>query len=82
MQLMGPMCTSATLSEDQGHRLLAMVLDGLAGLLSLLYHDAQAPSFTCAVGVTASGPDTQGLTLGDGGAARSGHAWLGRFRVP
>jgi AcrR family transcriptional regulator len=29
MQLMGPMCTSATLSEDQSHRLLAMVLDGL-----------------------------------------------------
>ncbi len=29
MQLMGPMCTSATLSQDQSHRLLAMVLDGL-----------------------------------------------------
>jgi AcrR family transcriptional regulator len=29
MQLMGPMCTNATLSEDQSHRLLAMVLDGL-----------------------------------------------------
>ena len=29
MQLMGPMCTSATLSKDQSHRLLAMVLDGL-----------------------------------------------------
>ena len=29
MQLVGPMCTNATLSEDQGTRLLAMVLDGL-----------------------------------------------------
>ncbi|MGH9103138.1 MAG: TetR/AcrR family transcriptional regulator [Acidimicrobiales bacterium] len=29
MQLVGPMCTSATLSEDQGDRLLAMILDGL-----------------------------------------------------
>jgi AcrR family transcriptional regulator len=29
MQLIGPMCTNATLSEDQSHRLLAMVLDGL-----------------------------------------------------
>jgi AcrR family transcriptional regulator len=29
MQLMGPMCTNATLSEDQSHRLLTMVLDGL-----------------------------------------------------
>jgi AcrR family transcriptional regulator len=29
MQLMGPMCTNATLSEDQSHRLLAMILDGL-----------------------------------------------------
>jgi AcrR family transcriptional regulator len=29
MQLVGPMCTSATLSEEQSARLLAMVLDGL-----------------------------------------------------
>jgi AcrR family transcriptional regulator len=29
MQLVGPMCTNATLSEEQSHRLLAMVLDGL-----------------------------------------------------
>lgn len=29
MQLMGPMCTNSTLSEDQSHRLMAMVLDGL-----------------------------------------------------
>jgi AcrR family transcriptional regulator len=29
MQLVGPMCTNATLSEDQSERLLAMVLDGL-----------------------------------------------------
>ena len=29
MQLIGPMCTSATLSQDQGERLLAMILDGL-----------------------------------------------------
>jgi AcrR family transcriptional regulator len=29
MQLVGPMCTSPTLSEDQGERLLAMILDGL-----------------------------------------------------
>lgn len=29
MQLIGPMCTSATLSDGQGERLLAMVLDGL-----------------------------------------------------
>ncbi|MGH9107330.1 MAG: hypothetical protein ACRDZX_16195 [Acidimicrobiales bacterium] len=29
MQLVAPMCTSATLSEDQGDRLLAMILDGL-----------------------------------------------------
>jgi AcrR family transcriptional regulator len=29
MQLIGPMCTNVTLSEEQGHRLLAMVLDGL-----------------------------------------------------
>ncbi len=29
MQLIGPMCTNATLSEDQSNRLLAMVLDGL-----------------------------------------------------
>ncbi|MDA8296649.1 MAG: helix-turn-helix domain containing protein [Actinomycetota bacterium] len=29
MQLIGPMCTSATLSEGQGERLMAMVLDGL-----------------------------------------------------
>jgi AcrR family transcriptional regulator len=29
MQLIGPMCTNATLSEEQSHRLLAMVLDGL-----------------------------------------------------
>jgi AcrR family transcriptional regulator len=29
MQLIGPMCTTATLSEDQSHRLLGMVLDGL-----------------------------------------------------
>jgi AcrR family transcriptional regulator len=29
MQLVGPMCTSATLSQGQGERLLAMILDGL-----------------------------------------------------
>lgn len=29
MQLIGPMCTSATLSEEQGERLMKMVLDGL-----------------------------------------------------
>lgn len=29
MQLVGPMCTSATLSEDQSERLLRMILDGL-----------------------------------------------------
>ena len=29
MQLVGPMCTNATLSDDQSERLLAMVLDGL-----------------------------------------------------
>ena len=29
MQLVGPMCTNATLSEDQSKRLLAMILDGL-----------------------------------------------------
>jgi len=29
MQLLGPMCTNATLSEDQSKRLLAMILDGL-----------------------------------------------------
>jgi hypothetical protein len=29
MQLVGPMCTNATLSEDQSKRLIAMVLDGL-----------------------------------------------------
>ncbi|MDA8292665.1 MAG: helix-turn-helix domain containing protein [Actinomycetota bacterium] len=29
MQLIGPMCTSATLSEGQGERLMDMVLDGL-----------------------------------------------------
>jgi AcrR family transcriptional regulator len=29
MQLIGPMCTSATLTEGQGERLLAMILDGL-----------------------------------------------------
>ncbi len=29
MQVVGPMCTSPTLSEDQGDRLLTMVLDGL-----------------------------------------------------
>jgi AcrR family transcriptional regulator len=29
MQLMGPMCTNATLSEEQGKRLLGLVLDGL-----------------------------------------------------
>lgn len=29
MQLIGPMCTSGTLAEDQGARLLAMILDGL-----------------------------------------------------
>ena len=29
MQLIGPMCTSATLTEAQGERLLAMILDGL-----------------------------------------------------
>jgi len=29
MQLVGPMCTNATLSEDQRKRLIAMVLDGL-----------------------------------------------------
>ena len=29
MQLIGPMCTSATLTEGQGERLLGMVLDGL-----------------------------------------------------
>lgn len=29
MQLIGPMCTSATLSAEQGERLIAMVLDGL-----------------------------------------------------
>jgi AcrR family transcriptional regulator len=29
MQLIGPMCTSATLSEDQSWRLLTMILDGL-----------------------------------------------------
>ena len=29
MQLVGPMCTNATLSEEQGERLIAMVLDGL-----------------------------------------------------
>ncbi len=29
MQLVGPMCTNATLSEDQSKRLLVMILDGL-----------------------------------------------------
>ena len=29
MQILGPMCTSATLTESQGERLLAMILDGL-----------------------------------------------------
>ena len=29
MQLMGPMCTSPTLTEEQGKRLLGLVLDGL-----------------------------------------------------
>jgi AcrR family transcriptional regulator len=29
MQILGPMCTSATLTEPQGQRLLAMILDGL-----------------------------------------------------
>jgi AcrR family transcriptional regulator len=29
MQLVGPMCTNATLSADQSNRLVAMVLDGL-----------------------------------------------------
>jgi AcrR family transcriptional regulator len=29
MQLVGPMCTSATLTVEQGPRLLAMILDGL-----------------------------------------------------
>jgi AcrR family transcriptional regulator len=29
MQLVGPMCTNATLSEDQSMRLLTMILDGL-----------------------------------------------------
>jgi AcrR family transcriptional regulator len=29
MQILGPMCTSATLTEPQGERLLAMLLDGL-----------------------------------------------------
>lgn len=29
MQLIGPMCMSATLTEPQAHRLLAMTLDGL-----------------------------------------------------
>jgi AcrR family transcriptional regulator len=29
MQLVGPMCTNATLSEDQSVRLLSMILDGL-----------------------------------------------------
>jgi AcrR family transcriptional regulator len=29
MQLIAPMCTNATLSADQSHRLLAMILDGL-----------------------------------------------------
>jgi hypothetical protein len=29
MQLVGPMCTNATLSEEQSMRLLTMILDGL-----------------------------------------------------
>jgi hypothetical protein len=29
MQLVGPMCTNATLSEDQSKRLLNTILDGL-----------------------------------------------------
>jgi len=29
MQLLGPMCTNSTLSEDQGRRLLVTILDGL-----------------------------------------------------
>ena len=29
MQLVGPMCTNATLTEEQSRRLLAMILDGL-----------------------------------------------------
>jgi AcrR family transcriptional regulator len=29
MQLVGPMCTNATLSQDQSHRLLAVIVDGL-----------------------------------------------------
>ncbi len=29
MQLVGPMCTNATLSEEQSRRLLPMILDGL-----------------------------------------------------
>jgi AcrR family transcriptional regulator len=29
MQLLSPMCVNATLSEEQSHRLLAMVMDGL-----------------------------------------------------
>jgi len=32
MQIVGPMCTSATLSEDQSNRLLATILDGLRRL--------------------------------------------------
>jgi AcrR family transcriptional regulator len=31
MQLVGPMCTNATLSEEQSMRLLTMILDGLPG---------------------------------------------------
>ena len=29
MQLVSPMCTSPTLTPDQGERLLAVILDGL-----------------------------------------------------
>jgi AcrR family transcriptional regulator len=29
MQLIGPMCTNATLTEDQGERLVAVIVDGL-----------------------------------------------------
>ena len=29
LQLVGPMCTNATLSEEQSMRLLTMILDGL-----------------------------------------------------
>jgi hypothetical protein len=44
IQLVTPMCTNASVTEDQSRRLLAMILDGLKALLQPTYPRRPTPS--------------------------------------